>query len=380
MACHDLRRPNVFEIDLGAFAHNLAEVRRVVGAGTRIFAALKADAYGFGLGEVARVVADGGGDAIAVADMADGVRLREDGIRLPILLYAGPLSDPESAHAAAAFDLMPTVLDRASAEAWSAAAGAPLGVFVKVDVGLERLGVEPERAADLVRHARRLPNLEVRGLYTHLHVPGGDGDGLYIDWQLGRFRAVWEALRGDGEPLPLRMAASSAVLRYTAEASLDAVDPGHVLFGLRPPGPGHVALDLRPVFRSLTSRLVHVRRIERTAFRERAPIPIRDGLVIGVLPIGLRDGMARLSCGEVLVRGRRVPVLGGFSLEHTRLDLSRVPDAAVGDEAVIIGRQGTAEITPQEVFQASGLSVEPALAMAVRESVRRRFVGAKEDS
>jgi alanine racemase len=374
MSDEDLRRPNVFEIDLGAVAHNLDQVRRAVGPATRIFAALKADAYGFGLGAVAEVVAAGGGDAIAVADVADAVALRARGIDLPILLYAGNLAGPREIAAVEAYGLTPTILDRAGAAAYSAALGGRLGVFVKVDVGLERLGVAPEQAGGLIDHIRALPNLELRGLYTHLDVPAGPDVEGYLSWQLGRYRRLCEELEGRGVEVPLKMVASSAVLRATSEANLDAVDPGHFLFGLLPPGPARLDLDLKPAFRALKSRLIHTRQVDRSEFRELAPIEIRDGLRIGVLPIGLRDGMASLTCGEVLVEGRRAAILGPLSLEHTRVDLTEVPAARVGDEVVIIGAQRGASITPAEVIEHQGLALQPALAMAVRPSVRRSYL------
>ena len=132
-------------------------------------------------------------------------------------------------------------------------------------------------------------------------------------------------------------------------------------------------MDLQPAFVSLTSRLIHVRAVERTEFRDLAPIPLTDGLRFGVIPIGLRDGMASLTCGEVLVRGRRVPIIGGLSLEHTRVDLTRVPDAEIGDDVVIVGRQGGAAIDPQEVIEHQELGVKAALALAVGSSVPRVY-------
>ena len=128
-----------------------------------------------------------------------------------------------------------------------------------------------------------------------------------------------------------------------------------MLFGLTPPGPLNVGADLQPAFHSLTSRIIHAREIERERFLDLAPFPLRAGMRFGVIPIGLRDGMAALHCGEVLVGGRRAAILGPLSLEHTRVDLSGTPEAKVGDEVVIIGRQGDGAIDPDEVGRAPGL-------------------------
>ena len=367
------RRPNVFRVDLDAVDHNLAEARRLAGPSVRVFAALKADAYGFGLEAVAERVVAGGAEAIAVADLADARRLRERGIEAPILLYPGHLADAAAVAAVETMDLMPTLLDAASAEVYAAHSQKPIRIFVKVDVGLERLGVAPEQALALVRRVCALPGLVLHGLYTHVDVPAGEQAEACVDWQLGRYRAVCAALEREGIAVPIRMAASSAVLRCAPDAAFDAVDPGHMLFGLTPPGPLNVAADLKPAFRSLSSRLIHTRTVDRERFPELAPFPLHQGMRYGVIPIGLRDGMAALTCGEVLVGGRRVPILGPFSLEHTRVDLSEVPGAAAGDEVVIIGRQGEGVISPDEVIAHQGFGVKAALALAVGTSVPRVY-------
>jgi len=219
-----------------------------------------------------------------------------------------------------------------------------------------------------------LPNLRFHGLYTHLDVPGGKALESYLFWQHGRYHRVCEELERRGVEIPVKMVASSAVLRFTAEENLDAVDPGHLLFGLVPPGAARLDFDLKPAFRALKSQLIHIRQVDRTEYRDLAPIEIRDGLRIGVLPIGLRDGMASLSCGEVLVSGRRAAIIGPLSLEHTRIDLTEAPEARVGDEVVIIGQQQSASILPAEVIHRRGLSLQPALAMAIRHSVRRSYL------
>ena len=368
------RRPNVFRVDLGAISHNLAEVRRIAGSGVGIVAALKADAYGFGLERVAETVVAGGAETIAVADIADALRLRDHGMDTPVLLYAGNLADRAAVEAVQSHRLMPTILDRESAESYAAHAGGRVRVFIKIDVGLERLGVLPGQAATLARRVRALPNLELHGVYTHVDVPGDPTAGEYVAWQIERYRVACAELEAEGPPIPVKMAASSAVLRCDPGAAFDAVDPGHMLFGLTPPGPLNVDADLRTAFHSLTSRIIHARSIEREHFLDLAPFPLREGMRFGVIPIGLRDGMAALNCGEVLVGGQRAAILGPLSLEHTRVDLSGTPEAKVGDEVVIIGRQGEAEIEPEEVVAHQGFGVKAALALAAGASIPREYV------
>jgi alanine racemase len=368
-----LARPNRFEIDLDAISYNTREVRRIVGAGPAVFAALKANAYGFGLLEVARTVLSSGANALAMTDLRDAIRIREHRINAPILLYGGNLPNADTAAALAQHDIMPTISDYASAEAFSRLALLPIRVFVKVDVGAGRLGVLPAEAVSLVRAVHGLPRLSLQGIYTHMHIPAGDGVEKYATWQFRKLQKVIEQLESQGIPVPVKMAASTSVLLLCPGMELNAVDPGHMLYGLIPPGRVVVRPDLRPAFRSLKSRLIHLKPFSREDFRDQTPFPIQEGMRVGVLPIGLSDGMRFLNCGQVLIRGRRMSILGVPSLEHTRLDLTDLPEAEVGDEVVIIGEQEDAQISPEEVIARNGLKIAE-LALAVQESVPRVYL------
>jgi alanine racemase len=363
-------RPNRLVCDLAAVAGNLRSLRQGLRPDTKIFAALKGDAYGFGLQQVAAVLAGEGVDGIAVADQADAIVLRRHGIRLPILLYAGHLASRETVQASIEHDLIPTLVDAGEAAEHARLATRPLDVFVKVDVGLERIGVPAEQAADFVADVRRLPNLRVTGLYTHLQVPA-DVTDAFLHWQLGRFDAVVAALAKSGAPLPMRMVASSASLVLARDIEYDGVDPGGLLFGSRGAATPRIDFAARPVLHAITSRLLQVKDAIQPPHPQYMPFPWRPGLRIAVLPIGLRDGLPRFHAGRVLIRDRVAPIIGGISIEHVRVDVTDIPDAAPGDEAVIIGRQGDAEITVAEVMERCGHRRLADLAMAVAPTVPR---------
>lgn len=367
-------RPNRLVCDLAAAAGNLDAVRRTLRPGTRIFAALKGDAYGFGLQQLAAVLAAGGVDGIAVADQADAIALRNQGIRIPILLYAGHLASRETVQATIDHDLIPTLVDSAEAAEYARLATRPLDTFVKVDVGLERIGVPAEQAADFVAHVRGLPNLRVTGLYTHLQVPANVTDE-FLRWQAGRFDAVVAALAATGAPMPLRMLASSASLVLLPGIEYDAVDPGGLLFGSKGAAAARLDFAVRPVLDAVTSRILQVKAAISPPYPDQMPFPWRPGLRFAVLPLGTRDGLPRFNAGRVLIRGRSAAILGPISIEHVRVDVSDIPDAAVGDEAVIVGRQGDAEIPFSEVMTHSGHRRLADLAMAVAPTIPR--VGAR---
>ena len=362
-------RPTWFEIDADAAAANFATVRRLVGPARKVFAVVKADAYGFGSVEMARVFVDGGADGIAVADADEGVRLRHAGVAVPILVYPNTVSGA----AADVLDagLMPTLTDLDAARAYSEAARGPVDVFVKVDVGLERLGVPAEQATKLVLAIRELPRLRLAGLCTHLHTPARNA--AYVEWQFSRFTAVLDALASHGVVVPIRLAASSPLVLGFPDTYLNAVDPGAMLYGIGRSGYGD-HIPLRPAFGALKTRLIEVKELSpRDRFADLAPFPIAPGQRLGVIPIGAGDGFHRLDAGAVLVRGRRAPILARPSLEHTRVDLSAVPGAAVGDEVVLVGGQGGEAITVDEV--ASRHALEPHhVALAIGPRVTRLYV------
>jgi len=369
----DHARPNRFEIDLGAIAQFTREIRRLVGDGVTIFAALKCNAYGFGLVPVARTILAAGGNALSLVDRANAIALRRAGITAPILVYPGSVATPEAVSAIETFDLIPTFTDLPSAALYSRLTTKMLRVAVKVDIGQERLGFPAEAAAEAIAAIARMPNLRVHIVNAHPNVPSSEALD-YLDWQLGRFEALCRQLETLGIAVPIRMIASSKILSLTSRLTLNAVDPGQMFFG-----PFRAAGDVpwdttRQAFKTLSSRLIHIKAIERSAFLKEAQFPIRAGMRLGVMPIGAADGMAQLHCGEVLVRGRRVPLLGNPSLEHTRVDLTDIPEAQLGDEVVIIGAQGGERIAPDAVVAFHKHARIADLAMAIRPSIPRRYL------
>lgn len=346
-------RPNALQVDLGAAAHNARAVRGLIGPERRLFAVVKADGYGYGAAEMGAAFLRNGADCLGVADVTEGIRLRGRGIGAPILVY--PNSLPEAAAETLAHRLTPTLVDLDGARAYADAAGEPTDVFVKVDIGLERLGVPAEQAVKTILAMLELKNLRLGGICAHPH--GEKDDSAYADWQLHRYTSVVDELEARGVRVPIRLVAATPwVLRFP-HTYLNAVDPGRMMYGMIFPGETP-PVPLRPALRALTSRVIALKELTpREQFADRAPFPVTAPMRLGVIPMGAADGLRWLHAGRVLVRGRSAPIVGAPSLEHTRVDLTGVPDARVGDEVVVIGRQGDMEITPAEVAEQRGLSL-----------------------
>jgi alanine racemase len=348
--------PSTVEVDLEAVADNTRQIRDLVGSHRKVYAALKCDAYGLGLVPVAHTILGAGGDAIAVARAGDALSLRDAGIRAPVLLYPAELMGAGLVQLLEEWQITPSVADADSARALSHLARGRMDVFLKVDVGLRRLGVTPEDALAVARLIETLPRLRLDGVVTHMHIPADPVPEGYLEWQFQRFTSFLDQLDAEHLEVPVRMAASSAVLRLTRSMNLTAVDPGRLFLGLVDPGPATADRPWKQALRSFRSHLIAVKDVSADEFSEVAQIAVGRGTRIGVFPLGTSDGLAIASAEHVLVRGRRAKVFPAITLEHCRIDLSGVPDAAVGDEVVIIGRQGDDEITLGQLARHRGVS------------------------
>jgi alanine racemase len=334
-------RPTVAEVRLDAVRHNLAALRRIVAPGVKVLGVVKADAYGHGLVPVARALESAGIDMLGVVMVEEGVALRQAGLALPILMM-GTIPQDET-EALLAHDLRPTVgdvetldrLDRAAR-----AAGKRAAAHLKVDTGMNRLGVRSEEAVALAERILGRPSLLLEGVYTHFACADTPGDRATRE-QLKRFRAVLAELGQRGTTIPMIHAANSSALATMPETHFDMVRPGLALYGLlacrAPEG-----LDLRPAL-SLKTRVAHLKPVPRGdsvsyGHTWRAE---RDSL-LGVLPIGYADGYPRALSNKGQVRigegadAPLCPVVGHICMDATLVDLTGVPGVRVGLEATLI--------------------------------------------
>ncbi|MGD0527915.1 MAG: alanine racemase [Polyangiaceae bacterium] len=338
----DAVRPTRADVNLEALRHNLRVAKRHAG-GAKVWAVLKADAYGHGAPAVARTLERARIDGFCVALLEEAVELREAGIVAPILVMGG--------HYGAAHDeivargLVPVVHDLGETEAFarlvrSGEAEGPIDVHLKVDTGMARLGVTMAALPDVAAKLAHVPEVRVRGLMTHLAC----ADAPTIEETTEQMRLFDEAtamLARHGVRPEVRHAANSAAL-LRAEARLDAVRPGIALFGVSPcVGATPLTADLKPVMRVRTE-VVALRDIAAGASvgygaTWHAPRPSR----IATLPMGYADGLSRHlgNRGHVLVRGKRAPIVGAVSMDMTMIDVTEIAGASLRDEVVVLGAQ-----------------------------------------
>lgn len=336
------------EIDLDAIAHNVRAIKAFVGPQVEIIASVKANAYGHGLLPVSRTALEAGASRLAAHRIQVAVTLRESGITAPILLMGH--TPPSGVDLVLRNRITPTLVDWDTARLISAHAEGPTPVHVKIDTGMSRYGLEPEKAVDFVRYIASLPNLQIEGLFSHF-ATADMADLTHARRQLQLFQEVLDELDRLGYPIPVPHICNSAGLVTLPEAHMAAVRPGLLLYGMAPspvstpPFPLHRALSLK-------STVIHVRDLEPGATISYgrtfiASQPMR----VALIPLGYGDGYPRLASnrGAMLVHGRRALIRGRICMDQMIVDVTGIPDVRVGDEVVAIGQQGDDEITAEEV-------------------------------
>jgi len=335
------------EIDLDALAHNVAVLRRAV-APAAVWAVVKADAYGHGATAVARAAVAAGCEGLCVALTTEGVALREAGIEAPILV----LSEQPAEHAPTiiAHRLTPTVTTADGIDALAALAPDDLDVHLKVDTGMHRVGAAPADAGALVGLiAASAPHLRLAGVFTHLAVADEPADP-YTAGQLARFAHTLAALPADAlEGVAVHAANSAGGLAHPA-ARHSFVRAGIALYGISPgPDVAPLVTELRPVL-ALKARVSFVKRLtagQRLSYGLRHTVLVDTN--VATVPLGYADGVRRglSSNGDVLIGGRRRPIIGTVTMDQLMVDCGDDP-VAPGDDVVLIGRQGDERITAEE--------------------------------
>ncbi len=355
-------RPTRIELDPAALRHNLGLLGERCGLGVKgVMPVVKANAYGHGMLAAVRALIEGGARRLAVGFLEEGILLRREGVEVPILVMGGLVDYQIPSYLEYDLEMTVSSLHKARQVAQQVAlmerepGGKPLRarVQLKIDTGMERIGVHVESAPALIREALRLPHLHVCGVYSHL--AGADsGPEEAILEPLGQLQALREEHGGDLPGDCLWHLANSAAAVRRPDCAMDLVRPGIMIYGVDPAGAtGRSALlpGLRPAL-SWKSAVVYFKvvRAGRGISYGHAYRPGRDTRVVTV-PVGYGDGYPRGMSGraEVLVRGRRHPVVGAICMDQLMVDLGPTGSAYNGDEVVLVGEQGGQRILVEDL-------------------------------
>jgi alanine racemase len=350
-------RSTVAHVDLAALQANFKAIQEFLEGGRalsgppnppRIIAVVKANAYGHGSERVALALEAVGADLLACADIEEAVVLRRAGVRAPILVFGAlSVSDLDGLFE---FSLTPTISSPAAARAVQAAAAKhakTIGYHLKIDTGMNRLGFRHDNLRRTLPEVLAGPNLRLEAIFTHF-ATADEPETPFFDQQRTNFKAALKTIDamsiGPAKAVPhiLRHAANSAATLRDSRVWYDMVRPGLLLYGIVPP-PLASTIPLTPVM-SLTSRVVAVKGVRPgegvgygLMFQADKPV------TTAVIPAGYADGIDLRVSGrcQVLIRGRRVPIVGAVSMDMMMVDVTGLEDVSPGDEVVIIGRQGS---------------------------------------
>lgn len=375
-------RPTVVRVDLAALRHNCRLVRhKLATADASLMPTLKADAFGHGLVPCARVLAEEGVELLAVGRIEDGLALRAAGLELPVVVLGGFLDGSEPEGVAAG--LTPVVFRSASARALNAVGsrtGRQIGVHLAVDTGMNRLGVPRGLLGRFLDLVEGLEHLYVEGLMTEVADAAAPSDE-YTAWQLEGLVAALEELGERGHrPNWLHVAGSAAVMlrRFPDAVGVHRlVRPGRLLFGLAPSPALEGAWPLRPALAWETA-ISHLKRVPKGARVGPGGTWIAPRAArIATLPLGYGDGYPATLGGraEVLVRGRRAPLIGRVGVDLCLADVTTVPGVQEGDRVTLIGRQDEAEVTAGELGALAGAPADAILSRISPHLPRRHHEG-----
>ncbi len=352
-------RPTWVEIDLNAIANNTRRIKSLVGSQVQVLISLKADAYGHGALKVARTTLRNGASMLGVATLSEATPLRIGGITAPILVFGYlPLWQMREA---VRQNITVTLYSSETAQALSRAALAlnkTVKVHIKVDTGMGRLGIRAEQSDDIVafvREVRVLPGLELEGLYTHFAMADAL-DKTHAHLQLERFQHILYVLTEQGLRPPLVHASNSAATLSLSEARFDMVRPGIAIYGMDPSLDVRLPEGFRPAlsFKTLVAQVKMIPAGECISYG--CTFTTERPTRIAVLPVGYADGFRRspYNWGYVLLHGQQAPLLGRVCMDQCMVDVTDIPQTRMGDEVVLIGRQGDATLTAEQVAERLG--------------------------
>ena len=367
-------RPSRIRIDLDALSHNLQAIRAQVGV--PVMGIVKANAYGHGLVQVARHLQAQGVDQLGVAFVEEGIALRKAGITAPILVLGGIFGPQVAQFIVHDLEITVSSLDKLrQVEAAAESLGRKAIIHLKIDTGMERVGVHSYSCGPFIEAAAASKWCVLKGIYSHLACADDPASPMTLQ-QLARFEDACAHFERIGAPMPLRHLANSGGVLHFPQTWLDLVRPGIVLYGVLPDPASKPTIDLKPAL-SLLSQIVYfkvVRAGNTVSYGATWTAP-QDTRVV-TIPIGYGDGFPRAlsSRGQVLIRGQRQPIIGRMCMDQFMVDLGPQGTAYNEDEVVLIGRQETEAIRTEDVAQLAG-TIPYEILTGLNERIPREYGG-----
>lgn len=339
-------------VDLNAIVYNVQAIKELIGKGCQLMAVVKGDGYGHGAVEVSRSAIKGGATWLGVANPLEGKRLREAGIKVPILVLL-PI-ETEEAPVVANYDLSQTVENRSILKVLDREArkiGKRIKVHLKIDTGMNRLGFRCEEALGVADEILSYRGLELEGVFSHF-ATADERDKSFALFQLERFKECIRKLEEAGIQIPLKHIANSAALLEIPQSHLNLVRAGISIYGIYPSLEGKKSIPLKPAM-TITTKVMSIREVEpgETVGYGREYC-VKERRKIALIPLGYGNGYTRFfsNKGYFLIRGKRVPQVGIVCMDMCALDVTEIEDLRLGEEVIVFGES----LPVEEVAQLIG--------------------------
>ena len=340
-------RPAFLEIDLKNVAFNVKNIRKKLGEKIEFLAVVKADAYGHGAYQVSKVVLENGADLLGVAILEEGIELREMGVKEPILILYPEFQGREQK--ILEYDLESTVTDFNLARNLSLEAAKQkktANVYIKVDTGMGRYGLAPDEAYHFIKRVRDLENIKIKGVLSQLSSAEEKEDDFTLE-QISSFRKVLQELEHFNRGFLNKSIANSSAVLNLPESYFNQVRVGLLLYGVYPSPEVSKSIEVKPAL-SFKSKITFLKELEKgTAVGYGRSYITSRKTKVATIPLGYADGFGRLlsNKAQVLIHCRRAPVIGRVCMDAFMVDVTDIPGVTVGDELVLIGKQGDQEIS-----------------------------------
>ena len=351
-----IRRPTQATISLDALEHNVNQIQKSIGNPRKMLAVVKANAYGHGAVRIAQALAGLGVDFLGVATCEEAIELRQASITIPILVLGGFF--PGQGIYAHQFDLTPVVYTLETAQELSQLAATSkrtIPIHLKIDTGMGRLGILPSETPLFIEKLSSLKNIKIEGVLSHLADTNQENhSGLeFTRRQVEIFNQQIETLSQMGiDPLYRHLANSAASIDELPD-SFNLVRPGIMLYGSYPAKRFQQKIDLKPVM-NLSTKIISLKKVPQgTSISYGRTFTCKRESLIATLPIGYADGYSRAlsNRGEVLIRERKAPVVGVVCMDLVMIDVTDIPGVGLGDEAILMGSQGSEVITAEDIAE-----------------------------
>lgn len=347
------------EIDLANLDSNIKKIREHTGDSVELIGVIKADGYGHGSIKVAEVLRQNGIEKFAIADLSEALLLREHGFTEEIIMLG--ITPALYADTIIAYNITPVICSLDVAEAFAKAAvkkGTIVSGLIGIDTGMGRIGYRPDEAHAIpeIKAMSQLEGFKIKGLFTHFSV-ADSADKTYSRMQEAQFNEFCDILTAEGIEIPMKTLANSAAILELPETHCDAVRAGIVMYGLYPSDEvDHSLLDIKPVM-SVKASIVHLKEVPPgTSISYGRSFITERTSKIATLALGYADGFPRpySPVGKVIINGQFAPLAGNICMDQCMVDVTDVPDVKVGDEAIIMGSDGTNTILADDIAKATG--------------------------